>query len=101
MLALLSEEGRAVRVTEISQALGVKKPSVTSALKKLSEQGLVEHERYRRAALGQRLTPQRLLLLDLLRQGGHLDADELYSVCLCLPQFTVIHKAGASRGASL
>ena len=28
--------------------------------------------------VGQRLTPQRLLLLDLLRTGGHLDADELY-----------------------
>ena len=28
--------------------------------------------------VGQRLTPQRALLLDLLRQGGHLDADELY-----------------------
>jgi len=27
---------------------------------------------------GQRLTAQRLLLLDLLRQGEHLDADELY-----------------------
>jgi len=27
---------------------------------------------------GQRLTPQRLLLLDVLRQGGHFDADELY-----------------------
>lgn len=27
---------------------------------------------------GQRLTPQRLLLLDLLCQGGHLDADKLY-----------------------
>ena len=28
--------------------------------------------------IGQRLTPQRLLLLNLLRQGEHLDADELY-----------------------
>ena len=28
--------------------------------------------------VGQRLTPQRLLLLDLLRTGGHLDADKLY-----------------------
>ena len=28
--------------------------------------------------VGQRLTPRRLLLLDLLRRGGHLDTDELY-----------------------
>lgn len=28
--------------------------------------------------VGQRLTPKRLLLLDLLGQGEHLDADELY-----------------------
>ena len=28
--------------------------------------------------IGQRLAPQRLLLLDLLHQGEHLDADELY-----------------------
>ena len=30
---------------------------------------------------GQRVTPQRTLLLDMLRQsGGHLDADELYRI---------------------
>ena len=45
-IALLSKEGKAVKVTQISKALGVKKPSVTSALAKLSEAGLVIHERY-------------------------------------------------------
>jgi DtxR family Mn-dependent transcriptional regulator len=50
-IALLGDGGNVVRVTEISKALGVKKPSVTSALKKLSQQGLVEHERYGQAAL--------------------------------------------------
>ena len=45
-IALLSEEGKPVRVTEISKALGVRKPSVTSAMTKLSEAGLVEHEKY-------------------------------------------------------
>ena len=45
-VAVLSGEGKAVRVKQISQALGVKMPSVTAALKKLSEEGLVEHERY-------------------------------------------------------
>ena len=45
-IANLQEEGKVVRVNQISQRLGVKMSSVTSALKKLSEQGLVEHERY-------------------------------------------------------
>ena len=45
-ITLLGKENKPVRVTEISRALGVKKPSVTSALGKLSQQGLVEHERY-------------------------------------------------------
>jgi DtxR family Mn-dependent transcriptional regulator len=45
-IAILGDGGKTVSVTEISKALGVKKPSVTSALKKLSRQGLVEHERY-------------------------------------------------------
>ena len=35
-----------VRVSQISKALGVTMPSVSAALKKLSEDGLVEHERY-------------------------------------------------------
>ena len=45
-IALLGESGEVVRVNQMSRALGVKMPSVTSALKKLSEQGLAEHERY-------------------------------------------------------
>jgi DtxR family Mn-dependent transcriptional regulator len=43
-----------VRVKEISEMLGVRMPSVTSALKKLSERELVEHERYGRI----KLTPE-------------------------------------------
>ena len=42
----LAEGRKAVRVKQLSERLGVKMPSVTSALKKLSEQELVEHERY-------------------------------------------------------
>ena len=45
-IAMLRRQGRVVRVKHISQALGVKMPSVTSAMKKLSQRGLVEHERY-------------------------------------------------------
>lgn len=45
-ITLLSEESKPVKVTEISSALKVKKPSVTSALTRLSELGLVTHKRY-------------------------------------------------------
>jgi DtxR family Mn-dependent transcriptional regulator len=53
-ILVLSEGKEEVRVSQVSKALGVKMPSVTSALSKLSQQGLVEHERYGRA----RLTPE-------------------------------------------
>ena len=45
-IATLRNEDRIVRVSQISQRLKVKMPSVTAALKRLSQQGLVEHERY-------------------------------------------------------
>ncbi|MBN2187169.1 MAG: metal-dependent transcriptional regulator [Dehalococcoidia bacterium] len=45
-IAMLRGAGKVVRVNQISQMLKVRMPSVTSALKKLSEQGLVMHERY-------------------------------------------------------
>jgi len=45
-IANLGGRRKVVRVSQISRKLGVKMPSVTSALKKLSEQELVEHERY-------------------------------------------------------
>jgi DtxR family transcriptional regulator, Mn-dependent transcriptional regulator len=45
-IAMLRGEGKVVRVNQISRRLKVSMPSVTSALKKLSEQGLVDHERY-------------------------------------------------------
>jgi DtxR family Mn-dependent transcriptional regulator len=45
-VAMLQENDKVVRVKQISEMLRVKMPSVTSALKKLSEQKLVEHERY-------------------------------------------------------
>jgi len=45
-IAKLAERRKAVRVKQLSERLGVKMPSVTYALKRLSEQGLVEHEKY-------------------------------------------------------
>jgi DtxR family Mn-dependent transcriptional regulator len=53
-IAKLAEKRKAVRVKQLSDRLGVKMPSVTSALKKLSDQELVEHERYGRI----KLTPE-------------------------------------------
>ena len=53
-VAMLRGKGQAVKVSQISRKLKVKMPSVTSALKKLSEQKLVEHERYGHI----RLTPE-------------------------------------------
>lgn len=53
-IANLGQQDKVVRVKQISEMLGVRMPSVTSALRKLSEQDLVEHERYGHI----RLTPE-------------------------------------------
>lgn len=45
-IAVLAEERGVVRVAGLGKALGVKNSSVTAALRKLSERGLVRHERY-------------------------------------------------------
>ncbi len=53
-IAKLGSARKVARVKQISEVLGVRMPSVTSALKKLSEQELVEHEKYGHI----KLTPQ-------------------------------------------
>ena len=53
-ILVLGQGRQAVRVSQMSQALGVKMPSVSSALAKLSQEGLVEHKRYGLT----RLTPE-------------------------------------------
>jgi DtxR family Mn-dependent transcriptional regulator len=50
-IAKLGEGQKVVKVKQVSQMLRVKMPSVTAALKKLSVQELVEHERYGRIKL--------------------------------------------------
>ncbi|MCD6568263.1 MAG: metal-dependent transcriptional regulator [Dehalococcoidia bacterium] len=45
-IAVLAEEKGVARVASLGKALGVKNSSVTAALRKLSEKGLVNHERY-------------------------------------------------------
>ncbi len=47
----LLDAGEGASVTGISRRLGVTKPSVTSALSRLGEAGLVNHQRYGRASL--------------------------------------------------
>ncbi len=43
---MLTEKGDRITVTALSKTMGVKKPSVDWALKKLGEAGLVIHEKY-------------------------------------------------------
>jgi DtxR family Mn-dependent transcriptional regulator len=50
-IAALNEQGGKVTVTAISKQLGVTKPSVTEALKRLANAGLVTHEKYGEIAL--------------------------------------------------
>jgi len=45
-IVMLGREDEVVRVSQLSKKLKVKMPSVTSALKKLAERGLLEHEKY-------------------------------------------------------
>ena len=50
-IMLLRESKHKVRVTELSKTLGVTKPSVSAALKKLTDGGLVVHQKYGLAEL--------------------------------------------------
>ncbi|MBD3426790.1 MAG: MarR family transcriptional regulator [Candidatus Omnitrophica bacterium] len=45
-IAAIKAEKGVARVKDISKMMGVKKPSVTSAVKSLCERGLIIHERY-------------------------------------------------------
>jgi DtxR family Mn-dependent transcriptional regulator len=60
---MLKEKGEKVTVTALSESIGVKKPSVDWALKKLGDAGLVVHEKY-----GD---------VDLTAEGARI-ADEVY-----------------------
>ena len=86
-IVLLSREENRATVTNISKLLSVKKPSVTSALVKLSREGLVVHKRYGSAEL----TPEglkaaqdvyhrhsilRYLLVDILKVDPKIAEDD-------------------------
>ena len=68
-IAFLKQDKGVVRVKDISEALQVKRPSVTGALSILSKNGLVLHERYGYVELtdqGLRVAKQVLKRHDLL-----------------------------------
>jgi len=75
--ALEARKGAAVSTTELAERLGVTPGSVSAMVRKLSEVGLVEHERYH----GVRLTSQgRRVALEVLRHHRLLElflAEEL------------------------
>ncbi len=77
---VLSREKGYARVMEIARALGVKPPSVTQMVRKLSEKGLVTFERYGRIRLtelgrsvAQRIMGRHELLKAFLRALGVSD----------------------------
>jgi DtxR family Mn-dependent transcriptional regulator len=71
-IALLAKETRVVRVKDIAKALKVKMPSVTSALQKLGERGLIVYEKYG--------------YVDLTEEGRQI-AEKVYSRHSCLSDF--------------
>jgi DtxR family Mn-dependent transcriptional regulator len=73
-IVMLREDGRESTVTAISEVIGVKKPSVDWALKKLVDAGYVTHERY-----GD---------IDLTPEGARV-ADEVYRRHKALTSFLV------------
>jgi len=86
-IAVLRGRGKVVRVKQISDALGVKMPSVTSAMSKLSEEGLVKHEKYgyvELTAKGDRVARDvihrhealRRFLTEILRVNPEIAADD-------------------------
>ncbi|MDI3475434.1 MAG: DtxR family transcriptional regulator, Mn-dependent transcriptional regulator [Thermococcaceae archaeon] len=71
---ILQKNKGVIRVKDIAKALKVKPPSVVDALKKLSEKGLVEYEKYDRI---------------LLTEEGRKIAEDTYSKHKLLTQFFV------------
>lgn len=71
-ISVLGKKNRVVRVKDIAKKLKVKMPSVTSALQKLKERGLIDYEKYG--------------YVDLTEEGAKL-AERVYSRHSCLADF--------------
>lgn len=73
-VAILSEKNRVVRVKDIAAQLKIKMPSVTSALNKLKEMGLIDYEKYGFIEL---------------TEDGKIIADRVFSRHVCLKEFFI------------
>ncbi len=62
-ILFLSREGQSVAVSDLSEQLGVSKPSANSMIKRLHERGLVEYERYRPLRLTEKGRRQAALIV--------------------------------------
>jgi DtxR family Mn-dependent transcriptional regulator len=71
-IAVLSEQNRVVRVKDIAAYLKIKMPSVTSALSKLKESGLIDYEKYGYVELTKK---------------GNIISNRVISRHLCLKEF--------------
>jgi len=87
---LLKRGEESSRVTDVAESLGVKLPSVTGAVKKLSKMGLVDYERYGRIKL---------------TKAGEKVAKEIYKkhkiIYLFLKKILKVEKKRALREACL
>lgn len=71
-IAILADKKKVVRVKDIAKSLNIKMPSVTSALQKLNEKGLIIYEKYG--------------YVDLTEEG-RIIADRIYQKHSCLSAF--------------
>jgi len=71
-IAMLSVENRVVRVKDIAKKLDIKMPSVTSALNKLRDMGLIDYEKYG--------------FVELTEKGKEI-SEQVYNKHLCLYDF--------------
>ncbi len=71
-ISVLAKRNRVVRVKDIAKKMKVKMPSVTSALQKLKDRGLIDYEKYG--------------YVDLTEEGAKL-AQRIYSRHSCLADF--------------
>ena len=71
-IAVLSQQNKVVRVKDIAALLKIKMPSVTSALSKLKELGLIDYEKYGYIEL---------------TEAGNIISDRVISKHLCLKEF--------------
>lgn len=79
-IIILSRRNRVVRVKDIARELGITMPSVTAALAKLKELGLIDYEKYGHIELTERGTA-----VGTSVYGRHSSLTEFFAVVLGLP----------------